>query len=97
MLEEVVEVAQHSTETLVHTSRTSSRRGWQWVLRFAKDMFEMLSFTGVVDSEAVYDNCVCHRVVAEPSSNCEELQLLLSHGFRVSLCSFFPQEQRSLR
>ena len=50
--------------------------------------FEMLSFTGVVDSEAVYDNCVGHRVVAEQSSTWEELQLLLSDVFWVSLCLF---------
>ena len=40
----------------------------------------MLSFTGVED---------CRRVAAEQSSNWEELQLLLSDVFRVSLC-FLP-------
>ena len=29
MLKEVVEIAHHSTKTLVNTGRSSSRRGWQ--------------------------------------------------------------------
>ena len=88
MLEEVVEVAQHSTETLFHTGRTSSRRGWQCVLRFAKTCSRGSVLLARRTARPCTTTASVIGTIAEPSSNCEELQLLLSDVFWVCVCLF---------
>ena len=97
--ERLMDVTTHGTQARLGTCASIDHcSSFLTVGEIAWKTFILAAFCAVGQSEPRTEHCicVCHRVVSEPSSNCDELQLLLSHVFRVSLCPF-SHEQRNWR